>query len=161
MITHSSCPFDVVDAPAAVVWSLLTDPQSWGEFFNVRIVGVEPAGLAVAGQVVRATAGPRILRARITFRFLEIDAVSHRLLIEVKFPLGIQVMEDMTCTPLSEASCRVNYGCHFSFPAGWRGAMTSYLVRRRLHYGPIDSLSRLKRMAECVYAAGSGLAPKA
>ncbi|HEY0795069.1 MAG TPA: SRPBCC family protein [Acidisarcina sp.] len=142
----------MVEAPVGVVWSLLTDPQNWGEFFDVRIVDVTPAGRAVVGQLVRATAGPRVLRGRITFRFLDIDAVSHRLLIEVEFPLGIQVMEDMTCMPLDAAHCRVNYGCHFSFRAGWRGAVTKYLLRRELRDGPIDSLSRLKRMAERVYS---------
>jgi uncharacterized protein YndB with AHSA1/START domain len=153
MTTHDSCPFDVVEAPIEVVWSLLTDPENWGEFFDVRIVDVTPVGPAVVGQVVRGRSGSRIWSPRITFRFLEIDTVGHRLVIAVKLPLSIQVMEDMTCTPLGDARCRVHYGCHFSFRAGWRGAVTRYLLRRELQDGPIDSLSRLKRMAERVYAA--------
>lgn len=44
----------VVDAPVDVVWGLLTNFAGWGSFYNVRALSVEPAGLAVVGQKMRA-----------------------------------------------------------------------------------------------------------
>ena len=49
-MTYASCPTVVVHAPIDIVWKLLTQPARWGDFFDLRITGVEPAGPAVIGQ---------------------------------------------------------------------------------------------------------------
>ena len=49
-LTHASCPSTVVSAPIEIVWLLLTEPARWGDFFDVRITRLEPAGSAVIGQ---------------------------------------------------------------------------------------------------------------
>jgi hypothetical protein len=56
-MTHASRPSAVVSAPIEIVWLLLTDPARWGDFFDVRITRVEPAGLAVIGQRFYAESG--------------------------------------------------------------------------------------------------------
>jgi hypothetical protein len=49
---YASCPTGVVNAPVEVVWTLLTHPEGWGDFYNVRITAADPAGPAVVGQTV-------------------------------------------------------------------------------------------------------------
>jgi hypothetical protein len=149
--THVSCPTAVVEAPVQIVWELLTHPGGWGAFFDVRIVSVTPAGPAMVGQIVRAESGPKFLKFGLTFQYLKIDASPRRLLLKVELPFGITVREDLQCVSLDADRCRVNYGCNFEFPRGWRGVIARRVMRREIEAGPADSLSRLKRMAERVH----------
>lgn len=145
---YESCPTAVVNAPVDVVWRLLTTPAGWGDFFDVRITRVDPEGPAVAGQRFYGESGPRLLHLKLAFQYLEIDAVRHRLLMDIRFPLGIAVREDLDCVPVDADRCRVNYHCGFCFPPGWRGRVLRRAMGRKLDTGPTDSLSRLKRAAE-------------
>jgi hypothetical protein len=154
-MNYTSCPTDIVNAPVELVWTLLTRPEGWGDFYNVRITAVDPAGPAVVGQTVFAESGPRFLHLKIQFRFVEIDALNYRLGFDARFPFGITVREDLSCVPLGLEQCRVNYHCGFGFPAGWRGAVMYFFIRRRLDAGPADSLNRLQREAERLHAMSS------
>lgn len=49
---YASCPTGIVNAPVEVVWTLLTHPEGWGDFYKVRITAADPAGPAVVGQTV-------------------------------------------------------------------------------------------------------------
>jgi hypothetical protein len=149
---YASCPTDVVNAPIDIVWSLLTHPAAWGDFFDVRAVSVDPPGSTAVGQRVHAKSGPRLLSLGLTFECTDIDAAQHRLGLNVHLPLGINVREDLECISLDSTTCRVNYHCDFRLPAGWRGAILRLVMRRELDAGPIESLSRLKRAAERRYA---------
>lgn len=151
-MNYTSCPTGLVNAPVELVWKLLMRPEGWGDFYNVRITAVEPAGPAVVGQTVFAESGPQFLHLKLQFRFLEIDALNHRLGLDARFPFGITVRENLTCVPLGQEQCRVNYSCGFGFPKGWRGAVMHFFMRRRLDSGPADSLNRLRREAERLYA---------
>lgn len=154
-IGYSSCPTSLVNAPVAIVWALLTHPEQWGDFYDVRIRTVEPAGPAVVGQTVLAESGPRLLHLKVEFRFTKIDAVNFELGLDVKLPFGVTVREDLSCVPIGPTQCRVNYHCGFGFPAGWRGAVLRFVLRRELDSGPVDSLSRLRRAAEERHAASA------
>ena len=145
---YASCPTEVVNASIEVVWNLLTDPAGWGGFFDLRILGVEPAGQAQVGQLVRGETWTRSLHLKVGFKFTEIDAERHRLGFDVELPFGIRVREEIDCALVSAGSCRVNYHCNFEFPSGIRGRVVRLLVRRGLDTGPRDSLRRLKRAAE-------------
>ena len=145
---YSACPTDVVEAPLEVVWGLLTDPARWGEFFDVRITGVEPAGPAHVGQRFRGESGPRVLHLVVRFAYTRVDTAPHRLGMDIQLPFGITVREDLDVVPLGAARCRVNYHCHFGFPPGWRGRVARVLLGRELDAGPADSLARLKSAAE-------------
>ena len=154
---YASCPTGVVNAPVEVVWTLLTHPEGWGDFYNVRITAADPAGPAVVGQTVFAQSGPEFLHLKLQFRFTEIDALNYKLGFDARFPFGVTVREDMSCIPLGQQQCRVNYHCGFGFPPGWRGAVLHFLMRRRLDSGPADSLARLQREAERLYGESPGV----
>ena len=154
---YASCPTGVVNAPVEVVWTLLTHPEGWGDFYNVRITAADPAGPAVVGQTVFAQSGPEFLHLKLQFRFTEIDALNYKLGFDARFPFGVTVREDMSCIPLGQQQCRVNYHCGFGFPTGWRGAVLHFLMRRRLDSGPADSLARLQREAERLYGESPGV----
>jgi hypothetical protein len=151
-MTTTSCPTCIVDAPVETVWALLMRPERWGDFYDLRIVSVKPSGLATIGQTVFAESGPRLLHLKVEFRFTKIDSASHGLAVEARLPFGITVREDMSCHPLGPDQCRVTYNCDFGFPAGWRGAVLKFLLRRELDSGPANSLSRLRRAAERCHA---------
>ncbi|HEY4941631.1 MAG TPA: SRPBCC family protein [Rhizomicrobium sp.] len=146
--THLVCPTALVDAPVDVVWSLLTQPAGWGSFYDLRVTQVTPPGPAAAGQIVRCEAGPRFLHLKIEMRLDEIDTAGHRLRMQVTFPFGLTVREDMNCIAVGERQCRVNYRCGFGFPNGWRGRLLRLVLRRQIEAGPRDSIARLKRAAE-------------
>jgi hypothetical protein len=153
--TFTACPTAIVEAPIEIVWGLLTDFAGWGNFYDVRVLSVEPAGPAAVGQRMRGESGPRWLHLGVWFEFTRIE--HHRKLeLDIGMPWGITVHEDLDCLPVgggdSERLCRVNYHCHFSFPASWRGTLLRRVLSRGLTTGPADSLSRLKRAAERKYA---------
>jgi hypothetical protein len=147
-VAYSSCPTSTVNAPVEIVWGLLTRPAEWGDFYDVRVTSVEPAGPAVVGQTILAESGPRLLHLALEFRFTKIDAVNYELGLDVKLPFGVTVREHLSCVPIGQGQCHVNYHCGFGFPAGWRGTVARFLMRRELNSGPVDSLSRLRRAAE-------------
>lgn len=151
-VNYTACPTAIVNAPVELVWSLLTHPQGWGDFYNLRILSVNPAGPAVVGQTISAEPGPRFIHLKICIRFTQIDPTNYRLVFDAFFPFGISVHEDLTCVPLNPDQCRVNYNCGFAFPKGVRGTITNLLIRRRLDAGPADSLSRLQQAAERLHA---------
>lgn len=143
----SSCPTEIVDAPIERVWGLLTNPAGWGDFYDVNILKVVPLGPAHAGQlVIGGWSDP--ITPKIRFEFLAVDHSAHRLRFDVFMPFGITVREDMVCTPIGHDKCRVTYGCHFEFTAGWRGRFVRWILKKELVAGPADSLARLKRAAE-------------
>ena len=151
-MAYAACPTDVIGAPIDLVWHLLTTPEEWGAFYDVRITEIVPSGPAKVGQKIRGVTGPLGLRLPVTFEFLTIDAAEHRLVMDVRLPFGIGVHEDLDARPVDASRCRVNYHCGFEFPEGWRGALMRMILRRELDRGPADSLARLKRAAEQRYS---------
>lgn len=151
-MSYASCPAAVVNAPAAVVWALLTQPAGWGDVFDVRITAVDPPGPAATGQRIVGETGPRLIHLKLVFQVIEVAVERCCMVIDVRLPFGIVVHEDLRCTALDGSHCRVDYHCGFDFPSGWRGALARLLTGRGREAGPIDSLSRLKRAAELRFA---------
>ena len=120
---------------------------------EVRVTSVEPAGPAVVGQIVFTESDPCLLDLALELRLTKIDAVNYELGLDVRMPFGIRVREDLSCAPLGQDQCRINYHCDFGFPTGWRGAVARFLMRRELDAGPVDSLNRLQRAAERSHAS--------
>jgi len=145
---YAACPTEVVEAPVGVVWKMLTNISGWGSFFDVRVISVEPPGLAAKGQRMIGESGPRWLHLVVSFEYTLIDATHYKLEMDARLPIGITVHEAMDCVPLEDGRCRVNYHCNFGIPGGWRGRLTRVLLSRGLKEGPADSLLRLKRAAE-------------
>jgi hypothetical protein len=126
--------------PCAWSGRYLLDPQVGGNFFDVRITGTSPDGLAVAGQKIHAESGPSFLH--LEFQYVEIDPERYRLGLDVRLSFGLTVRENLDCVPLETDRCRVNYHCDFYLPTGWRGVPARLVMRRELAAGPVDSLSR-------------------
>jgi hypothetical protein len=144
----TSCPTSLVDAPIGVVWTLLTDPARWAEFFDIRISHIDPSGSAVVGQRIYAASGPRFLHLGVMLEYTNINASRGTIELTVTLPLGITVRENLSCSAVSDTQCQVNYRCEFGLPAGWRGVIARMVLRREINVGPADSLLRLKRAAE-------------
>jgi hypothetical protein len=154
-MNYISCPTIIVNAPVEIVWTLLTRPEGWGDFYDVRVTAVDPTGPAVVGQTVLGESGPTFLHLKLQFQYREIDELNYKLGLDAKLPLGITVKEDLNCVPLGPHQCRVNYRCGFGFPKGWRGAVTRIILRRGLDSGPVDSLNRLQLAAERLHAGSA------
>ena len=152
---YASCPSALVHAPVEIVWRLLTDPAGWGEFYDLRVTAVEPAGPAAEGQKLYGESGPRFLHLALTFEYTKVDPARHQLNFDVKMPFGLLIREEMDCVALNDAQCRVNYHCNFNVPKGWRGRLLRALLGRKLDSGPLESISRLKRAAEHLYGQGN------
>jgi hypothetical protein len=90
-MNYASCPTGIVSAPVEFVWTLLTHPAGWGDFYDVRITAVDPAGPAVVGQTVFAESGPQFLHLKLQFRFVEIDALNYKLGLDARLPFGVTV----------------------------------------------------------------------
>ena len=146
--TFVACPTEIVEAPIEVVWRLLTNFEGWGNFYDVRVLRVEPPGAAVVGQRMFGESGPRWLHLGVSFEFVLIDEPRHQLEFDVRLPLGLTVHEVLDCVPLASERCRVNYHCNFGIPEGWRGKFIQVFPGRELTRGPMDSIQRLKRAAE-------------
>jgi len=103
------CPADTVDAPVETVWSLLSDPASYGNWADAHIDDVAPPGPAQAGQVVQMTARALAIPLRVRFDIERADPVAHDLAFRATFPLGIRLQEQISVRPVGEGS-RVQYG---------------------------------------------------
>lgn len=136
------------------MWELLTDPAGWSSFYDLRVLRIEPPGPATVGQRVSAESGPRWLHLGVTVTYRAINVRQRSLELTVRLPLGIAVTEEMSCTPINDRQCRVNYHCHFALPPGWRGALLRLLTWHELRVGPADSLRRLKLAAEQRFTPG-------
>jgi Polyketide cyclase / dehydrase and lipid transport len=103
------CPADIVAAPAETVWSLLSDPASYGDWADAHIDDVAPPGMVRRGQVVRMTARALGIPLRVRFDIDRVDPVAHELAFRATFPLGIRMQEQITVRAVGEGS-RVQYG---------------------------------------------------
>jgi hypothetical protein len=84
----------------------------------------------------------------VRLEYTEINAAQRKLGLIVHLPLGITVRENLHCSAVGAAQCRVTYQCDFGIPSGWRGTLARVLLRREFEVGPADSLTRLARAAE-------------
>ena len=59
--THLACPTAIVNAPIDVVWGLLMNTGGWGQFYDLRVMSVEPPGPAAPGQRLIGVPGRGLL----------------------------------------------------------------------------------------------------
>jgi len=104
------CPAAVVKAPVEVVWSFLANPAKFNEWVDGRVEHMEPEGPAVVGQKIKVTAPAFGRRWDAFFTVEKVDPEKHQLGMYVKFPLGMQLQEHVSCTAIDATSCNVQYG---------------------------------------------------
>ncbi len=106
----SACPGAAVQASVDTVWEVLADPEQydrWGDIHDVRVM---PPGRAHPGQVIAGwTRGlGRRWPVRITIEL--VAETEHQVGFHAMLPLGLEARNRITCTPLHERSCRVQFG---------------------------------------------------
>ena len=89
----SVCPADEIDAPVAVVWSLVDRPERFDAWWDARVIDATPPGPMAPGQHVVARARGAF-PARITFDVVAVDAAQHRLELVARLPF--HVIDHMT-----------------------------------------------------------------
>lgn len=106
----SVCPSAVVAAPAEVVWSLLMQPETYDLWPDAHIERVTPEGSATSGQVVTAWTSALGKRWNVRLEIEQVDAGKHQIDVTTTLPLGIQAHNHLSCAPLDERSCRLQFG---------------------------------------------------
>ena len=103
------CPAAVVAAPVEVVWRNLVQWERYSEWAEVQAERTEPEGPATVGQTIyfRGNGLGRLLR--FMFKVEEVNPERHQIRAHAFFPLGLQEIPHITCTPIDATSCRVHY----------------------------------------------------
>jgi ligand-binding SRPBCC domain-containing protein len=96
-----TCPTTMVEAPAELVWRLLTTPNELQRWSGLKIVK-GPDRPLVAGDQIVFRAG--LIRLQV----MNLERL-RRLELEVHFPFGIVNHEVFIITAESNGTCRVTY----------------------------------------------------
>ena len=104
------CPAAVVAAPVEVVWGNLVQWERYPEWADVRAERIEPEGPATVGQTIYFAGKALGLTLRFIFKVEEVNPERHELGLHVFFPLGLQEIPHIACTPIDATTCRVQYG---------------------------------------------------
>ena len=104
------CPAAVVAAPCAKVWEVLRNLPADAGWLDVEVQRVDPPGPLQPGQTLwlSSVALGRRWQSR-----MEIDAMDEAegvIELRVMLPLGIVNHEHLTCAPVLDGSCRVQFG---------------------------------------------------
>src|SRR3954447_24484034 len=106
----SVCPATRVEAPVERVWALLADPGRYDSWWDARVVSVEPAGVAQAGQVIRGRSRAFGRDWPVSLRVLAVDPVRHQIDLATTLPFGIAMQNHIACGPLGEGASRLSFG---------------------------------------------------
>jgi polyketide cyclase/dehydrase/lipid transport protein len=106
----SICPASTVSAPVQIVWDVLTRPESFGQWADARVESVVPPGPLAAGQMILLTAPALGRNWEVRFDVARVDPERHEIELHVKLPLDMHMEEHLSCTPVDEQSCQVQYG---------------------------------------------------
>jgi uncharacterized protein YndB with AHSA1/START domain len=103
-----TCPTDVIDAPAARVWQLVSDPEALARWTDSKLRhGPSHAPPLQPGDRLVLGAGVGGL-FRVQMDVLEADAPA-RLQLDVQLPFGVVNHETIVIKPLSPSSCRATF----------------------------------------------------
>jgi hypothetical protein len=105
----SVCPAAIVAAPIDVVWSLV-QPERLSQWIDGTVDAPVPEGPALVGMRFSATSQALGRNWHSYFTIEKVDHERHQLGMHVIFPFGMQLHEHLSCVPLDERSCRVQYG---------------------------------------------------
>ena len=104
------CPAAVVAAPVEVVWANLVEWERYAEWADVHPERIEPEGPASVGQTI-TFAGKAFGRTlHFIFKVEEVNPERHQLGLHAFFPLGLQEIPHIACSPIDATTCRVQYG---------------------------------------------------
>jgi hypothetical protein len=104
------CPAAVVAAPCTKVWEVLRNLPSDAGWLGVEMQRADPPGPLQPGQTLLLS---RVALGRRWNSRMEIDAMDEEkgvIELRVMLPLGIVNHEHMTCAPVLDGACRVQFG---------------------------------------------------
>ena len=104
------CPAAVVAAPVEVVWGNLVQWERYSEWADVQVERAEPEGPATVGQTISFAGKAFGHTWRFSFKVEEINKKRHVLDLHAFFPLGLQEIPHIACSPIDATTCRVQYG---------------------------------------------------
>jgi hypothetical protein len=110
-VAFSACPIAVVQAPVERLWSLLSEPANYDQWWEVRTLSITPVGSAQPGQ--RIEAGITMLGRKWNVVSITVEHIDHaRRVIDLatRLPFGITARNHITCVPLDATTCRVSFG---------------------------------------------------
>ena len=106
----SVCPIAVVKTPAERVWTLLSTPASYAQWWDAETLAITPAGPAQPGQTMTAQtqALGRPWPVRITVN--AVDATRRAIDLTTRLPFGITVYNHITVAAIDSRASRVSFG---------------------------------------------------
>ncbi len=106
----STCPIASVHAPLQQVWSLLSEPGNYAQWWDARTESIEPEGPAQPGQRIHGVAVALGIRGKVEVLVENVDESRHTLDLKTTLPLGITVFNHITCNELDSRSCQISFG---------------------------------------------------
>src|SRR4051812_1980556 len=100
----SVCPAARVEAPVERVWALLADPAQYDSWWDARVVRVEPAGVAQAGQLIRGRTRAFGREWPVSLRVVAVDPARHQLDLATTLPLGVTMRNHIACSQIDEGA---------------------------------------------------------
>ncbi len=100
----TTCPTDIVGAPAERVWDLLTQPEKLAEWSGVKLINGPTRPLEIGDRLVL---GPGF-GLRIIFEVLGMESPS-QLTVDVRLPFGVINHEVIQVSSVEPGRCRVTY----------------------------------------------------
>ena len=109
-MSFSTCPIATLDASVEQVWRLLADPARYALWWDAQTRSIIPEGPAQAGQQVFAQTVALGKSWNIHITIQAVAPEKHQLNLMTRLPLGITVLNHITCTPLDGQHTRVSFG---------------------------------------------------
>lgn len=106
----SVCPIARVNAPAERVWSFLSEPANYAQWWDAETLSIEPEGPAQMGQRIHAQAVALGLRRNFDVLVEDVEEVRRLIHLKTSLPLGITVANLITCTEIDAFTCQISFG---------------------------------------------------
>ena len=109
-MSFATCPIATVDAPVWRVWRLLADPGCYALWWDAQTHSIIPEGPAQPGQQILAHTVALGKRWDVHITVRAATPEKHQLELVTRLPLGITVLNRITCTSLDSQHTRVSFG---------------------------------------------------
>ncbi len=106
----SVCPAANVAAPVEKIWQVLMDTAGYDQWWDARMERVEPPGPAQPGQILYATSRALGRTWPVTLKVEQVDVARHQLHLQTTLPLGITMVNHISCARVSDTTTRVQFG---------------------------------------------------
>ena len=103
------CPAAVTAAPSERVWSVLANPQRFGEWAGARFVSAEPPGPVQRGQVIHLMARGFGREWAVPMDVRDVDPQHGWLDMVVHLPLGVTNFERVTLAEMTGGGTLVRF----------------------------------------------------